>query len=81
MISANKIIMFTCGEYSDYSVTGIARAVVDFDIEQCGEVFKAEVGKGNFAEWLTGRGLIEEIEYIEAHTGDYGPFNLSVSVD
>lgn len=74
VIVNGETLLLTHGEYSDYGVVGIYLAVIDFDINEWSEVYKAAAEAGDlfpshFGQWLASRGLISEITYREVNTG------------
>lgn len=71
---AGELILLSSGDYSDYGICGIFRALVDMDIgalateyyEQCPMKSASESG---FAGWLIKLGHIEDVDYDEVHCG------------
>lgn len=84
--SKGEIILFSCGEYSDYSTILIGKVLKDFDPREVRDAYFDEFPDQNqgyrgdnnqFAHYFIKNGYIEEVEYREMHTGYYG----SIQVD
>ena len=72
------------GSYSDYYVSATVRCLKDLDIHELAQRYVEQAPSrqsyaGNrvvdsdpspFALWLMKRGWVEEIPYVEVHTGD-----------
>lgn len=80
-IKIGSLVAFSSGEYSDYCVGPIVRVLVDLDWKALRDEYIEENPKeaedfkfkpDHFIEWLTRKGLIEAIPWIEWHTDNYG---------
>lgn len=82
MIAKGQVVVFTSGQYDDYSIDGIYRAQQDFDESEqikkyvASDSFKREEGWGHerrFVLWLANEGLIVPMgsaakeQYIHDH--------------
>lgn len=88
IVNKGKMLTFAEGEYSDYCVEALVVVLVEFDLKQKQlewELAQTEVKecsyrlrelrkvKGTaFLPWLVSKGLVEDVPYIEVHTGSYG---------
>lgn len=84
-IRVGQMVAFSCGEYSDYSISGFSRvlkpineAVWDAMVAGCTAPPSYDPDDDpRFHEekavpWLVANGYVEEVEYTELHLGDYG---------
>lgn len=80
-IAAGSLFVITTGEYSDYTISGVFRALKEIDTEQLlAEWFETnpkQKGLGYFHEseflaHLTRLGLFETVESREFHFGSHG---------
>jgi hypothetical protein len=88
IVKKGQMITFAEGEYSDYCVNGLVRANKDFNLytlkEEWMQENTKEEDKGGwrryrrtvtgmeFLPWLVKMGLVEDVDYLEVHTGGYG---------
>lgn len=83
IIKANTILVFTHGEYSDYSFDGPLHVTRDFDQAEVSSEFRAQwkrpdewtyrPSESDFIAWLTKEGYVEAIDNVHTwHIGDYG---------
>jgi len=88
LINKGQMITFAEGEYSDYCVNGLVVALTNFNLEDevsewkignTSQDFCKYRGKAmtrvtgvDFLPWLVSKGLVEDVNYIEIHTGSYG---------
>lgn len=87
-IKKGSLLLLTRGEYSDYDVTAVGRALETFDPEDLrqewyglhpGDREQCSADLSAFVAWLiNAKGLIEELEHVELHVGSYA--NLEPSV-
>ncbi len=94
-IKKGQIIAFSEGEYSDYCVNALVVCIREFDLKEnkaywelkhttikdCryrDRQIKRPDGIG-FLPWLVSQGLVEDVDYIEIHTGDY--FSCNIQID
>lgn len=84
------MITFATGEYSDYCVNGLVIVTNEFDIrekqhewekvhtvQKSGTVTKRVAENGmDFLPWLVSQGLVEDVDYLEIHTGSYGESDI-----
>lgn len=81
------LIVLTSGEYSDFGITGIYRALKDFNDADFSRAYvgrpanqrkfdKSGAGAYDFPEWVKSSGYLEEIEYCEIHYGAYGRLSI-----
>ena len=90
--NAGELMTTSTGEYSDYQVNGIFRALKSFDAQallvKWAESTGREINNGivrsnrinkniEFLGWLNKSGYVEDIEYRELHIGSYGDTELS----
>lgn len=80
IIPAGSLLTVSTGEYSDYSVHGVFRAVKDIDASQLLDEWIAAHPEeeesycfeyGNFLADVVRQGLLEPIESWEWHLADY----------
>ena len=80
-VQAGQVILLSDGRYSDYSVSGILRAIVDVDMNEMLRKWlmenpdKADLPYFDVAEYVSYLfkcGAFEPIEYEEYGMGDYG---------
>lgn len=84
-VNKGTILMLSTGEYSDYGIQTLSKAIKDFDIREVSEEYLSE-NEGQrgsyscdfykFTQWLIEKKYIETVEYKEWHLGDYGSFSL-----
>lgn len=79
-IPAGAIFTVTCGEYSDYSVEGVFRAVAEINTEKMVSEYLLEHPEQSglyvfkekmFIGWLARKGVIEAIDSYEWYLGAY----------
>lgn len=89
------MITFAAGEYSDYCVEALVYAKKEFNIKEKQAEWEREHTepkeckyrshplkrlKGTaFLPWLVSQGLVEDVDYIEIHTGSYGYADITIS--
>lgn len=88
-----EVVMFTTGDYSDYSVRGVMRAVCDIDLGYLAAMYYQQapisdkpwsrgqrvVNASGFMAWLQCNGYAVEIDYDELNVDDcYGRFSQEV---
>ena len=84
MIKKGKFILISSGAYSDYGVIIIARTLIDIDIPALEKEYKKLNLKSmyRFVNWLIfEKNVIEEVDYIEIHLGDYDEFKPTIDDD
>ena len=87
VFKVGTLMAISKGEYSDYCIEGLFKVLKDFDAkeqmivwakETDREILKEEITNDynnkniDFMEWLNRTGFIEDVEYRELHTGNYG---------
>jgi hypothetical protein len=89
MIKKGSLFIITSGEYSDYELVTICKALCDIDVQgakaeylqaypEQGEDYKFRYGK--FVTWLINeKRIAKELDYFEWHTDDYGIVDFSVT--
>lgn len=94
IIKKGQMITFAEGEYSDYCVNALVVAVKEFDVKEKQSEWEAEhtelsecqyrrrpikLVKGTgFLPWLVSQGFVEDVDYIEIHTGSYDESDITV---
>jgi len=94
IIKKGQMITFAEGEYSDYCVEALVSAVKEFNVKEkqaeweavhteskgCGYRSRPlrKVKGTAFLPWLVSQGLVEDVDYIEIHTGSYGDSDITV---
>lgn len=94
-IKKGQMITFAEGEYSDYCVNGLVVAITDFDLSHAKDKWQVEnaqmrknkyqsrprlvVTGMDFLPWLVKHELVEDVEYIEVHTGSYGEVDIEIT--
>ncbi len=88
IIKKGQMITCAEGEYSDYCVEALVSAIKEFNIKEKQAEWEREhtelkectnrlrpvkkvIGTA-FLPWLVSQGLVEDVDYIEIHTGYYG---------
>jgi hypothetical protein len=78
-------VVFTGGEYSDFSLSAILIARERLDLRDLAERYRAEFKPqwhgqtphpDGFPAWLCAQGLAMDARYTEVHCGSYGSFSL-----
>lgn len=84
MIKKGQHITFAEGEYSDYYVNALAVSITEFDLNELKSEWESEhtsdereVTGTAFLPWLVSKGLVEDVDYIEVHTGSYGEAEIT----
>lgn len=88
LINKGQMVTFAEGVYSDYCVNGLVVALTNFNLEdevsewKVGNTTKSfcryrhktrdSVSGVDFLPWLVSKRLVEDVNYIEVHTGSYG---------
>lgn len=79
-IPKGSLLYISTGEYSDYCVTGVFRALDDIDPNALRDAYLAEHPEESkpyhfsvmkFLAYVAKRGLLEDIPSFEWHLGDY----------
>lgn len=94
IIKKGQMITFAEGEYSDYCVEALVCAIKEFNVKEKqaeweGEHTELKVRKHRprprkevkgtaFLPWLVSQGLVEDVDYIEIHTGSYGEVDIDI---
>lgn len=92
-IKKGQMITFAEGEYSDYCVNGLVVALDDFNLEDSAKKWKKDNTKPDYCEyrrrlrdkvtgvdflpWLVSKGMVEDVDYLEVHTGCYGDVDIT----
>jgi len=93
IIKKGQMITFAEGEYSDYCVEALVSAIKEFNVKEKQAEWEREhtelkectnrsrpikkvIGTA-FLPWLASQGLIEDVDYIEIHTGYYGVVSIA----
>lgn len=80
-IPKGSIITTTVGEYSDYGVVAVVRALQDLNPKELRDRYLAEFPEENdpyafeeykFQNWLNKHGYVEELNHFKWHFGAYG---------
>lgn len=82
-VKAGELLTLSSGEYSDYHVLTVARALDNFDPTKVARQFELEAGEDvdphyGFIAMLVEQGLIEELNYREVHVGCYDRLDIYV---
>ena len=88
------MITFAEGEYSDYCVEALVSAIKEFNVKEKQAEWEGEhtelkdckyrsralkkVNGTAFLPWLVSQGLVEDVDYIEIHTGSYGDVDITI---
>jgi hypothetical protein len=82
VIPAGSLLTISTGEYSDYNVAGVFRALADIDANALQDEWKEQhPGEGDkfdddaFLAWIAGRKLLEPVPSFEWHLTDYYSFS------
>lgn len=91
-IKTGEMVMITVGEYSDYQVTGLFKALKDFNPDEIVARFReekltAEEREDNWAQQMISRhilfllelGVVEQVQAAEMHLGSYGGLDPRVT--
>lgn len=79
-IPKGMLFTVTAGVYSDYGVMGVFRAVADIDVAALVNEYLSEMprqrkrhqfNEREFLAWLYRRGVLEAVQCMELHLGDY----------
>lgn len=78
-VMEGEIILITSGEYSDFGMIALTRAVQTFDPEALFAKAFPDGGFGDtvFGDWLIANGYLEKFKYRELYLDGYRHFNLS----
>ncbi len=93
IIKKGQIITCAEGEQSDYCVVALVSAIKEFNIKEKQAEWEREhtelkectnrprpvkkvIGTA-FLPWLVSQGLVEDVDYIEIHTGYYGVVSIA----
>ena len=86
-ITKGELLTLATGEYSDYSVRGVFRALSDFDPQEQIAKFISENPQDDgdnyydlseFIGWVARSGLLEPVDSREWHIGSYGRFDSTL---
>ena len=84
---AGAVIVFTRGEYSDFTTCGHVRALVSLDLPELAQKFAAETKDEDgdydlydFIPWLVRTGAVEAADTHEVHLGAYSSFEPEFGV-
>jgi len=87
IFSTGELMMISTGEYSDYDIKGLFKILKDFDAQEQLAIWAKETGREvvnyrveseyqnqqiDYMGWLNKNGFIEDVDYRELHTDDYG---------
>jgi len=87
IFSTGELMMISTGEYSDYDIKGLFKILKDFDAQEQLAVWAKETGREvinykvkndysnqqiEYMGWLNKNEFIEDVDYRELHTDDYG---------
>ena len=78
-----EVIVFSSGEYSDYSLCAFIVAIEDLNLDELGQEWKAlqkdktYLDMDTFPSWLIAKGLAMPVTYSEVHVGDYGLYSMN----
>ena len=81
VIPAGSLLTVSTGEYSDYSVWGVFRALKDIDAQALREQWLADhpeqtapyqFNEYKFFAWVASQGVVEAVPSAVWHLGDYG---------
>jgi hypothetical protein len=87
-IPAGSFFTVTTGEYSDYSVHGVFRALQDIDPRALSKRYLSEhpdqakeyhFEESQFLGWLAREGVIETVDSYEWHLSNYSTIEMTVS--
>lgn len=87
IVKKGQIMVLTSGDYSDYGINAIFKALEDFDLDaEVQEYYKQETEVQfdrnrrktgiDFPAWLVKWRVAEEVDFLEIHTGDYGEVDI-----
>ena len=91
IFSIGELMMISTGAYSDYSIKGLFKILKDFDAQEQLVVWAKETDREvvnhsvkddyknqqiEYMGWLNKNGFIEDVDYRELHTDDYGNTEL-----
>lgn len=89
-IKKGELLTFASGEYSDYCVNALVVTLKEFDIEAEKKEWQSSntnpckhnpsemvVTGVEFLPWLCIKGLAEDRDYHEVHTGSYGESDMT----
>ena len=95
IVKKGQMLTFAEGEYSDYCVEALVRAIKEFNVKEKQADWENEhaelkdckyrsrplkkVKSTAFLPWLVSQGLVEDVDYIEIHTGSHG--NIGITID
>lgn len=84
-IKSGTLLTVSTGEYSDYSVHGVFRALKDITYEDLREARKAQPGEYDeycdikqIIAFLATQGYIEDVPSLELHLGAYGELDPTI---
>ncbi len=94
IIKKGQMITFAEGEYSDYCVEALVSAIKEFNVKEKQAEWEREhtelkeckyrsrplkkVKGTAFLPWLVSQGLVEDVDYIEIHTGSYSDVDITI---
>ena len=75
-VRAGDLVLVTSGEYSDFGVIALCRAVIDFDAKALVPVFREgreddSYDNSEFGDWLIKSGRLEKVSFRELYVGAY----------
>ncbi len=93
-VTKGQMITFAEGDYSDYCVKALVSAIKEFNVKEKQAEWEREhtelkecqyrsrplkrVKGTDFLPWLVSQGLVEDVDYIEIHTGSYGDSDITI---
>ena len=92
IFTEGELMAISTGEYSDYCINGLFKVLISFDAQEKLEEWAKETGRAlvdgevksdymnkeiEYMAWLSKNEYVENVEYRELHTEDYGDINLS----
>jgi hypothetical protein len=85
-INKGTVVVFTSGEYSDFSINGVFVAIQDITKEHYAEAATEELKKGMYRQDeytvlanLVKMGLLVDVESVQVYLGAYGSVQSELS--
>lgn len=84
-VQAGQALLVTSGEYSDFGIVALCKALRDFDVIPLIAEYKAMNPKethfnySEFGDWLIEKAYVEKLPYAELYMGSYGDVDPKVS--
>ena len=78
IIKKGQHLTFASGEYDDYGVDSLVIVKADFNVKTGAKQWAKLDTDEEFHEWLIKKGIVQQLDYIEIHTGSYGDPEITI---